>query len=171
MPALTQLPDAVLAEHTTELSNADDVHFPPHNVGYYSNAKAVGRFGEQMAFEVMMRQAANGSLNAIGPFTCDTGYWEIDWVNSDMESGKPYDLECRHSKGKVIRAEVKSTQTRDKANFEISTAELMHAKEASEQAHPEYVILRVYIIDQKIDIIRTPWQLLEKKGATLYMHF
>lgn len=64
--------------------------------------------------------------------------------------------------------EVKATASSDKEHFEISTSELLHSHKFKEQ----YVILRVYNVNSppmSIDLIVHPWELLEKKGAQLYM--
>ena len=136
-----------------------------------SNALEVGRLGEHVAWQILQKKAADGSLSELRPFRAAdrANEWSVRWVNESGESGRPYDLVCQHPVSGDVFVEVKATATAGKTNFEISTAELMAARD-----NVNYLILRAFNVGSQwsacsFDLIEQPWKMLESKGSKLFM--
>ena len=139
-----------------------------------SSAQVIGRLGEEVAWKILRLKSEDDTLRNLLPFNADSGTWSINWVNKDAESLLPYDLRCTHPIMGSVYVEVKATTSTNKGNFEISTAEIIAAKEAEKDSASQYVILRAYNIGSpwsacRFEIIVRPWSLLQSGAAKLYI--
>ncbi|XP_070575816.1 uncharacterized protein [Ptychodera flava] len=106
----------------------------------------VGKWGEALVYNFLLHQKETMDSD-------DTDV-EVIWVNEQEESGQPYDIEIKvrstedgiEENGEVeikeysIYIEVKSTRTKGKQYFEISSQELAFAEKMQSQFH----LYRVY---------------------------
>lgn len=118
----------------------------------------VGRWGEELAFHLLVSAAEQGRMEQLLP-GLDTLVWggvRAVWVNEASESGLPYDIVITGSGGggsmggvgargggaeRVLAyVEVKSSSSNDKHLFEVSRREM----EFAEREGAKYHILRVW---------------------------
>eukprot|EP00656_Telonema_subtile_P018137 TRINITY_DN19777_c0_g1_i1.p1 TRINITY_DN19777_c0_g1~~TRINITY_DN19777_c0_g1_i1.p1 ORF type:complete len:427 (+),score=61.89 TRINITY_DN19777_c0_g1_i1:210-1490(+) len=88
------------------------------------NLKAIGRWGEQLVFQLLARSADTVS---------------VEWLNEVHEAGHPYDLIVIRESGAFF-VEVKSTTSLSQCTFPITASELRH----SEEHGRAYEVFRVF---------------------------
>ena len=91
--------------------------------------RVTGRQGEELVFRILRREHPAD---------------EVQWINADGESGKPFDIYLKLANQEAEYIEVKTTRAIDQHTFLVSIGEVKFFLEHSMNYH----IYRVYLADQ-----------------------